>query len=210
MPRTIEALAARHVADLMRVAPRGPYRIAGFCYGGVVALEMARQLAESGERVSLLALFNVTAYDLFALVSPGARRRFRGRWIARVRYLRGKPDAWRWIARRLSCVATDLVWRAMLPLGLATMSRDRPASDALLRASLREAFRRYVPRPHAGDVVLFLAEETLPLYADDAREAWAGIAIGAVEIRLLPRDGYAMLVEPDVARLAEWLEPHLR
>ena len=61
VPRTIEALAGRYLAAVQSVAPAGPYRLAGFCYGGVVALELARLLETRGERVAQLVLINVTA-----------------------------------------------------------------------------------------------------------------------------------------------------
>ena len=206
VPRSVEELAALYLADIARVSPRVPYRLAGFCFGGVVAMEMARQLRSRGEGVAQLALLNVTAYDFTALVSPAARKRFRHHWPARLRYLRGKPDAVRWIARRLRSMLEVLVWRAWLPIRLAGAGAKHAASPALVRAASREAFRRYLPRPHDGELSLFLADETLHLYADDPAEAWAGLASGEVEIRRLPRDGYAMLSEPDVEVLAVWLD----
>ncbi len=206
VPRTIEALAAHYLAEVTRVAPRGPYRLAGFCFGGVVAMEMARQLVSRGEAVAQLALLNVTAYDFLPLVSPAARARFRRHWAARLRYLRRKPGAAGWIARRLRRAVEDLAWRAWLPVRLAGVGAERAASPALVRAAAREAFRRHVPRPHDGPITLVLADETLPLYADDPQEAWAGLTSGELEIHRLPRDGYAMLAEPDVRILAGWLD----
>ncbi len=206
VPRTIEALASRYLADIERVAPHGPHLLVGFCFGGVVALEMARLLAERGQPVALLALINITAYDLPRLVSPAARARFRHHWGARLRYLRHKPDALRWVVHRVAGLANDLVWRLRLRAG-----RDgtAPASEAFVRATLRAAFRAHTAQPHAGDVVLVLADITLPLYADDPREAWAALASGAIDIRHVPLDGYAALSEPDVPRVAQWIAERL-
>jgi acyl-coenzyme A synthetase/AMP-(fatty) acid ligase/thioesterase domain-containing protein/acyl carrier protein len=205
LPRTIEALAARYLDEVTAIAPRGPYHIAGFCFGGTVALEMARQLAARGERIALLALLNVTAYDLMTLVSPAARRRFRARLGARLRYLWRKPDALTWVRRRVVAAAGDHLAARALESRLAALPGDAPTTPGLVRAALRAGFDRHVPRRHEGDIALFLADETLPLYADDPHEAWAGVATGRIEIHRLPHDGYAMLSEPDVARLAETL-----
>ena len=49
-------MAANYVADLRAHQPRGPYLLGGYCFGGVVAYEMARQIEAQGEHVSLLAL----------------------------------------------------------------------------------------------------------------------------------------------------------
>ena len=54
--RTVEAMAACYIEAMRTVQPRGPYRIGGYCYGGVVAYEMARQLEVMGERVALVAI----------------------------------------------------------------------------------------------------------------------------------------------------------
>ena len=55
---SIEEMAAQYVADIRALQPRGPYHLGGYCFGGNVALEMARQLRQQGEEVALLALLN--------------------------------------------------------------------------------------------------------------------------------------------------------
>ena len=54
---SIEVLAGRYLADLRAFQPDGPYFIGGFCVGGIVAFELARQLRAQGQDVALLALF---------------------------------------------------------------------------------------------------------------------------------------------------------
>ena len=57
-PPTFEEMAAAHVASLRAVQPKGPYLLAGFCNGGLVAYEIARQLQAVGEKVDLLVLID--------------------------------------------------------------------------------------------------------------------------------------------------------
>lgn len=54
---SIEAMALRYIKAMRSYQPHGPYRIGGYCFGGVVAYEMACQLERMGEEVSLLAIF---------------------------------------------------------------------------------------------------------------------------------------------------------
>jgi fengycin family lipopeptide synthetase B len=61
VPLTIEEMAAAHLQSLRAVQPEGPYLLGGFCNGGLVAYEMARQLRAAGQRVDLLVLI-VPAY----------------------------------------------------------------------------------------------------------------------------------------------------
>jgi len=55
---TLEAIAGEHIAAMREVQPRGPYRLGGFCNGGLVAYEMARQLERDGEHLEFLGLIN--------------------------------------------------------------------------------------------------------------------------------------------------------
>src|SRR5262249_34175190 len=54
VPPTLEAMAAVHLESLRSVQPEGPYLLGGFCNGGLLAYEMARQLHAQGETVDLL------------------------------------------------------------------------------------------------------------------------------------------------------------
>ena len=51
-------MAARYLAIVREVQPEGPYRIAGWSMGGVVAFELARQLEAQGETTEILAMID--------------------------------------------------------------------------------------------------------------------------------------------------------
>src|SRR5207248_11681586 len=53
-----ENMIKDHVRQIRRIQPHGPYRIGGWCFAGLMAYEVARHLELSGERVSVLALFD--------------------------------------------------------------------------------------------------------------------------------------------------------
>ena len=55
---TVEAIARAHIEAMRGVQARGPYRLGGFCNGGLLAYEMARQLEAAGEQVEFLGLIN--------------------------------------------------------------------------------------------------------------------------------------------------------
>ncbi|MFJ6664809.1 amino acid adenylation domain-containing protein [Streptomyces sp. NPDC091383] len=60
-PATVEELAAAHLTALRRIRPEGPYHLAGWSFGGLLAYEMAHQLRAAGEHVGTLTLLD-TAY----------------------------------------------------------------------------------------------------------------------------------------------------
>jgi Thioesterase domain len=55
---TFEAIATTHLKSLQSIQPQGPYLLGGFCNGGLLAYEMARQLHEQGQKVDLLILID--------------------------------------------------------------------------------------------------------------------------------------------------------
>jgi thioesterase domain-containing protein len=57
-PYSIEDLARRFVQRIVETQPAGPYVVGGYCFGGVVAYEIALQLLAAGRSVRLLALID--------------------------------------------------------------------------------------------------------------------------------------------------------
>lgn len=55
---SVEMLAAEYLAALRRRQPHGPYRLAGYSFGGVMVHEMAARLRLAGEEVVFLGLFD--------------------------------------------------------------------------------------------------------------------------------------------------------
>jgi Thioesterase domain len=53
---TFDAMIAAYIESMRSVQPEGPYLLGGFCGGGVIAFEMARQLRAEGQSVDLLVL----------------------------------------------------------------------------------------------------------------------------------------------------------
>ena len=53
-----EEMAASHLQSLRAVQPEGPYLLGGWCNGGLLAYEMARQLLVQGQKVDLLVVLD--------------------------------------------------------------------------------------------------------------------------------------------------------
>jgi thioesterase domain-containing protein len=58
---TVEAMARRYVALLRERQPHGPYVVGGWCFGGTVAFEAARQLRAEGEAVDGVLVIDTRA-----------------------------------------------------------------------------------------------------------------------------------------------------
>jgi amino acid adenylation domain-containing protein len=67
---SIDAMAADYVSEIVASNPKGPYALAGFSYGGIVAYEMARQLKAQGREVKILAQFDTYVFPEYYHSSP--------------------------------------------------------------------------------------------------------------------------------------------
>ena len=54
----MESIAAEYLTELRAVQPHGPYRLAGWSVGGLIAQQLAVELRGAGEQVGLLALLD--------------------------------------------------------------------------------------------------------------------------------------------------------
>ena len=102
----LEAIASAHIEAMRGVQARGPYRLGGFCNGGLLAYEMARQLERDGEQIEFLGLINPSepiqtsalraAFErVHRAIRPGSRRQadlyLRARHAQRHVYRRLRP-----------------------------------------------------------------------------------------------------------------------
>jgi amino acid adenylation domain-containing protein len=58
---TIEAIAAQYVSEILHQNPAGPYALAGYSLGGLIAFEMAQQLKKQGKHITALVMFDTYA-----------------------------------------------------------------------------------------------------------------------------------------------------
>ncbi|RKH35770.1 amino acid adenylation domain-containing protein [Corallococcus praedator] len=205
-PSSVEALARDYLAQLRTVQPRGPYLLGGWSFGGLVALEMARQLQAVGEPVEMLALLDSTvptpkprpAPDTLSLLGLFART-LGLPWqeldldLERLRRLEGRE--------RLAYVLEQARSAPRGDLGLDLDGADRLLT---LYQRLHDAQRAYVPDGgYAGPTLLFRAATS------DASD-WSAWLTGRVTVHEVQGDHYTLLNAPHVTTVAERLLHHLR
>lgn len=207
-PVSIEALAEGYVAELRSLQPRGPYVVGGFCFGGVVAFEMAQQLRHLGEQVDAVLVIDGLAPALQIPRSLSERvdshvNRLRAMSLSRrARYL--VQRLWRRVSWEIVRRAYQLRdgWRELAFHGYRRLGLREPALIRqwhLLRIN-GELSRAYEPRPYAGRVVLIRSDQ--PDMAVDF--GWNLVVTPPIEICQMPTDDHlTMLKEPHVRVLAE-------
>jgi thioesterase domain-containing protein len=222
-------MAARYLAAVREAQPRGPYRLLGWSFGGLVAFEMARRLRQEGEEVALLALLD-TAVPVGGGLAPEAFGDD-ALWLADiavfVERLTGKrlPVSYEELAdlapdEQVERLVASL-WQAdFLPPGAGAAQVRRLL--AVYKANVR-AGQAWRPRPYAGGLTLFRAREGFPIEgAEEARlgsaqrEAlelrrrdpalgWEAFAGEPVAVETVGGSHVTLLAEPHIRGLAERL-----
>ncbi len=182
----VSEMAASYISDLRRSVPDGPYALLGWSFGGVVAFEMAQQLAAAGAPVPVLAMCDVGPEDAGATPSsPEAAFALLVHAVqldaAAPRLLAMAPS------ERLACLHRQALARRRLPpgYGLAHLERMLLINDAHLRA-----FQTYEFDAYKHDLTLFRAVERdshRPGAVSSEDLGWADLIGG--EVRVYPIHG---------------------
>ncbi len=214
-PDTLQGLAARLVTHIRQQQPQGPYRLAGWSFGGVLAYEVATQLLGMDQSVAFLGLIDTYAPRL---IDQGKARWQGTDLLSRqlVGHLTGywQDEAQRASLRRLAGDSSgfDEVLRQCREQGLLYPALAE-ASDAQVRDYLaREvahghALAHYRVEPLPVPVHLFCAEQRDALRANgSAVLGWeAHVAAGQLHAISVPGDHLSMMQAPHVQVLGRAL-----
>lgn len=201
---TVEEMASTYVEVVRLVQPRGPYALAGYSLGGLVAFEMAQRLSDAGELVDTVAL--IDSYLDPACLSRSRRWLFRGsRPLRYLVYVLGAP-------RNRSRLAARNAWRRLAPRGRRANGFQEPDEPRTPRFALLwqigwRAFTAYRPKPYAGQTVLFYARTRHPDFCNPAA-AWPRYALGGLIRHRIDGD-HGLVGEGSAGRLAERMSAHL-
>jgi FkbH-like protein len=208
---TVESLAERYVSEIRKVQPHGPYQLFGFCFGGVVALEIARQFREIGEEVELITMvqsINVAHYQKLSF--PDSMK---------YRFLHLKGRAAKYGGRLVRGELGEIY------LGLRNLAdwekrknrwkdsnadaQDGVVSTRDVVAYLTTVAESYVPKPYPGRVNLIRANDLAPEIRNDKALGWQNVASGGIEVCDLPGDHFSILEKPFVDEVARTLKSWL-
>jgi len=200
----VEAIAASLLTELRRVQPRGPYRLTGFCMGGIIAFEMAQQLAAIGEKTVLLGLVDTSAPDVIPSKrrgsSFGAQLAFLARGVSRhVRTMREQPrgERMKYLLQHSRILADMLRKRDVYRGDSHLLHRD-----LVTRANQRAA-ARYRPTMYDGGVLLILSSRIPRSPVREPRLSWRSLVRGECTVIRVPgMDSGALLKAPYVEHLA--------
>ncbi|MCX6248515.1 MAG: amino acid adenylation domain-containing protein [Bacteroidetes bacterium] len=215
--KTIEEIAAYYISEILTVDPQGPYRLAGYSLGGIIAFEMGRQLKEMGKDVNFIGLLDT--------VAEGSVRRLplRGQIVSRSRYLvnylfwniayffKASGESkfskfrrrWRGLSKKVRGIDIKVSKDDRVSKG---EQRELPEYlHKVHRANLR-AGRMYILKPYEGRVDLFKAAHQTFYIVDPVNYGWDKYASGGVVIHEIPGEHSSTFAPPNDKHFASILQ----
>ena len=170
----VEAMAECYADAIMRLQPKGPYFVVGKCFGGLVAIELARCLLARGQDIGLLAGLDTLPHPRFWPLR--LRVGYFGRRFARssIAGLGGK--GFRDIAIGIGKVPRKIVGIAQGDLSFLTPPQTLPlAAKAVFHAAV-VAQAEYEPRHYPGKVNFLMCgyHGIMPNAHSSVWEKWVG------------------------------------
>ncbi len=198
---TIEEIAAFYIKRVTQHNPHGPYCLAGYSFGGIVAFEMAKQLYRSGRSVKLLAMFDTNVGNI-EYIEPGIKR-----VIKKVRLQFPKMA---FIAHSLQKHPADILsyqwfvikrkWRTLLSkAGISVAHGEEeisPAEKMVIQKHLA-AYEKYMMKVYDGKIDLFRVQKRVYFLDDPVYLGWKPLAGKGVFIHEVPGDHRSFLLPPN-------------
>lgn len=194
----IKAIASHHVHDILTIQPEGEYLLGGFCFGSLVAYEIAKQLQEKGKKVAFLAILDMYGNNFrlsifWKLTCLVDRLRELTKLIITVN-VAGIPEKTRICYREL--------------LDFIRFIYDNKSSI------LTNVVKKYPVQGYQGKITLFLAQERINSCLNHKLTSWLFPRYGWTkesvhEVHQVPGSHTTMALEPHVKVLAEKLAFYL-
>lgn len=173
----VEAMADHFLSFIREAQPHGPYCLIGYSFGGLVSLEIARRIKQSGEAVEALILVEsyppretIPFFYWLRLVTRLLMKRFSTR-IGLI--VRGGPDPREIAAGKLQI--NDAKYPAI----------------KRVRESSFQALRNYKPSFYPGKI-FFIRAQVQTTFPSDPRPIW-GPLVEEIVVETLPGDHHKLL-----------------
>ncbi len=203
---TMVGIATSLLAAVRQRQPHGPYRLGGYSFGALLALEMAQQLRADGEQVEALLLVDAV-YD--------ERYWAKGRWLLALLRRTGRQLGM--IVRLPPHRAVGQLWLRSRRLVQRFARRLNPATDPLHEGQASErdqmvarayaAIAGYRPRWYDGAMTVIASANSRHFGCDTVR-LWDGLA-ARLDVQRIDADHLTVMDDPTVRAVSAVVDHRL-
>ncbi|SAK52224.1 acetoacetyl-CoA synthetase [Caballeronia temeraria] len=211
--RRVEDMAKTYIEQIRKVQPNGPYALAGFSFGGLIALEIAQQLFGAGEQTEFVCLLDTYVQERwlpwFALLA--FRRDYAARLLKTLAGMSPRERA-AFAGAKMSAAANKLAMRLGRVPQTRTQTQTSPGADPMppvlrrMRDTFRTAMNNYRPKPFEGGRIVYVRAASREEDRGDPLPLWQKIARGGLTVAEVPGNHAGVIEEPGVYAAAAALD----
>jgi aspartate racemase len=219
----LKVMVQHYVQSIQNLNCKDPLNILGYSYGGKVALEIAQQLQSIGRKIGILAIVD-TAPGVQRARSVNSAFRFLFYFARNLPFwlyydaLKAEPKDL--LVRGQRKLRTIKKWIKHLLRADSNGNFELDLDDIFEEVDLNErkrpmseicfeAWKRYSASSYPGRVTLFRSRACPFYHTLDPDLGWSEIALGGVDIRVIPGHHLSIMQEPYVHYLAKELRAAL-
>ncbi|WP_148096711.1 non-ribosomal peptide synthetase, partial [Aphanothece sacrum] len=186
----IEDMATHYLEEIFTIQPEGPYFLGGYCFGSLVAFEIAQQLLTKNQKVALLVFFDPIPYYKPISIKEKLFHHLVLLFQIGPTYLLKK------IKKIMSQKPNKDFERAIQP--------ETPQS---IKIAHLQAYNNYVPLSYPGQVLVFSTnqEDKHQNQYWNAKIGWGSLMTKGLKFHYVYADHISLLKKPHVKELAEKL-----
>lgn len=217
----LEDMAAHYLQQIRQVQPTGPYYLGGYCMGGDIAYEVARQLRAQGEEVPILTVIDPPPANFNE--RPPLNGRFlvdfvqnSPYWLREFMRLGGDEISSR--VRRKGRVALRALWNK---IRAESEEDSMSATDVIDQADVLPEYRQKLIEAHLealieythsgydGEVIVIEAQSRPLLNPANSASEWADYVTRPITLHTVSGSHSSILHKPHVVKLARYLQRSL-
>ena len=205
-------MAAFYISEILEQNPTGPYCLAGYSFGGIIAFEMAKQLKAMGKEVKTLAIFDTNAdiSDSFSNWTDKVKKKAM-RQLPKMKFI---YNSFRTNAKEtVEYQAYLLKKKVDHVLENAGLGKPEQAEEEILSAFAKrinekhdQALRLYKMAPYYGSIDLFKVRKRIYYVDDPVYLGWKPYALNGICVHDIPGDHKTFLLPPNDKELARILQ----
>jgi len=211
---SVEETATYYLKEIQNLQPQGPYLLGGWCYGGIIAFEMAQQLQKQNETVDLLVIIDAI---LPKTVIPSTKDDDAKLILRLAEAIKNWFDI-DFAVSYLELQDLTLKEQFYLLFGKANLNisdlemEQHLLSYQLFKAHI-QAMRNYVPQVYSQEITLVKAGEiithdfeTVEFHSDDSLLGWGKYSQKPINMIDIPGNHFSIFNEPYIQELANHLK----
>jgi len=206
---TIEEIASYYIDAIIKANPDGPYAIAGYSFGGIIAFEMGRQLMARDKKVSMIAILDTYVSPEYYFSSPLRKKlaKINFRSKRQFTFFKEMIESWEKTMMHINRKKNFIKEYYLHKKTFKTKEDELEYKQFIISdAKVSKLAARYHLTPSHLKIDLFKATNNQGFIIDRTYLGWNKVALDGVNVHDIPGNHSNMFSYPNVGKFAKSLQ----